>query len=156
MENYDGDIFNKGLEDIQTLVFETTFCVHDDDKAMKKICQRQSLEEEQEEEAREEEEARGEEEGSDVEWQREVELSPLLASDSEWDSRVLCPDCGTFIKGSKAHLCEHAKPFVCQDCGKRFVNETTQHSPKNPQARLCARVQVLPQAIPEQAGEAEA
>nr|XP_029504206.1 zinc finger protein 2-like isoform X2 [Oncorhynchus nerka] len=115
LENYDGDICNKGLEDIQTLVFETTFRMHDDDKAMKKICQRQSLEEEETKE----------EEGSDVEWQPEVELSALLASDSEWDSRALCPDCGTFIKGSKAHVCEHAKPFVCQDCGKRFVNETS-------------------------------
>ncbi|XP_031650597.1 uncharacterized protein LOC109876513 isoform X2 [Oncorhynchus kisutch] len=114
----DGDICNKGLEDIQTLVFETTFCMHDDDKAMKKICQRQSLEEEQEEEEETEK-------GSDVEWQPEVELSALLASDSEWDSRALCPDCGTFIKGSKAHVCEHAKPFVCQDCGKRFGNETS-------------------------------
>ncbi|XP_055747280.1 zinc finger protein 14-like [Salvelinus fontinalis] len=127
LENYDGDICNKGLED----VFETTFCMHDDVKAMKKICQRQSLEEEEEQEETKEEEEQEEtkeEEGSDVEWQPEVELSALLASDSEWDSRALCPDCGTFIKGSKAHVCEHAKPFVCQDCGKRFVNETSLNS----------------------------
>ncbi|XP_021421315.2 zinc finger protein 329 isoform X2 [Oncorhynchus mykiss] len=131
LESNDGDICNKGLEDIQTLVFETTLCLDDevhDDKAIKK--KRQLLEEKQkevvEEEMEGEEEMKEEEEeSSDREWEPEVEVGELLASDSEGDSPALCPDCGTFTKGSKTHVCEHVKPFVCQDCGKRFVNEVS-------------------------------
>ncbi|XP_041712804.2 zinc finger protein 679-like isoform X2 [Coregonus clupeaformis] len=132
LESKDGDICNKGLEDIQTLVFETTLCLDDevhDDKSIKK--KRQSLEEEEQQEVGEEEmkeeetSEEEEEESSDREWEPEVELGEPLASDSEGESPALCPDCGTFTKGSKAHVCEHVKPFVCQDCGKRFVNEVS-------------------------------
>ncbi|XP_061588256.1 zinc finger protein 429-like [Cololabis saira] len=46
-------------------------------------------------------------------------------------NRELCTDCGRFFDRRQPHTCEHKiKPYSCNICGKRFVNETsiTAHS----------------------------
>ncbi|KAM4552682.1 uncharacterized protein PAE49_016077 [Odontesthes bonariensis] len=74
---------------------------------------------------------------SDEDWQptEEIVLYDQLMSDSEEESsyeeeeplpkyRQLCTDCGRFFDRRKPHACEHKiKPYSCNICGKRCVNE---------------------------------
>ncbi|XP_072220348.1 uncharacterized protein [Leuresthes tenuis] len=76
---------------------------------------------------------------SDEDWKpaEEILLYDQLGSDSEESSfededeellpkySQLCADCGRFFDRRKPHACEHKiKPYSCNICGKRCVNET--------------------------------
>ncbi|XP_017277896.1 zinc finger protein 239-like [Kryptolebias marmoratus] len=74
---------------------------------------------------------------SDDNWDPEEELSSHEELQAESDEelfgeevkvvpkhRELCTDCGTFFDKRKPHVCEHKiKPFSCNICGKRLINE---------------------------------
>ena len=93
-------------------------------------------ENEDEEEDEEEEDEEEEIAESDSDW--EMEDSDQLESDGsdeqdlDLDSelhksvRQLCPECGVFFYTRKTHTCEYKiKPFSCNVCGKRCVDENS-------------------------------
>ncbi|XP_017277899.1 zinc finger protein 420-like [Kryptolebias marmoratus] len=76
---------------------------------------------------------------SDEDWdpEEELQLDEELQAESGGDTsgddedivfehKALCTDCGTFFNRRKPHTCEHkVKPFPCNICGRRFVDEVS-------------------------------
>ncbi|KAL1020794.1 hypothetical protein UPYG_G00004750 [Umbra pygmaea] len=130
---YDEVVCNNSLEDFQTLVFETTLCLDIDEENLNDEEDGEGDVEEGDVEEGDVEEGDGEGDVEEEDGEGDVEEENVeeeeLVSDKK-DSPVLCPDCGTLTKSFKAHVCEHIKPFNCEDCGKRFVNQASleQHS----------------------------